>query len=208
MKHYFFDLDGTIIDSELGIKNAFKHTFNQLNLPIPDDTTLNSYIGPSLEVTFAEIFNGQEDFINQALGIYRKYYAEKGMGEAKIYPDIIETISELRKDGHKTYIATSKNEIVAKKMLNKFALSDYFDDITGSDSHKNSKTLVLEEAISKAKAPLSDSFMIGDRNHDIIGGQNNGLTTVGVLYGFGDYQELNQANADYIIEKPQGILNL
>ncbi|WEV45062.1 HAD-IA family hydrolase [Streptococcaceae bacterium ESL0687] len=206
MNHYFFDLDGTIINSEIGIKNTFRHTFKELGLEEPSDETLTSFIGPSLEVTFSQM--GDQDFVNRALEIYRSYYTKYGMFEAEIYPDILETIEELRKNGAKTYIATSKYEPVAQKTLEVFKINDYFDDLTGSFEGRHTKTAVLKEALRKSQADKNQSLMIGDRSYDITGGSENGLQTVGVLYGFGDLEELEAADASYIISNPKELLEI
>ncbi|MFT8844487.1 MAG: HAD hydrolase-like protein, partial [Schleiferilactobacillus harbinensis] len=48
-------------------------------------------------------------------------------------------------------------------------------------------------------------IMIGDRNTDMIGGRDNGVPTIGVLYGFGDRSELSAAGADVIVSQPRDI---
>ncbi|URZ87676.1 HAD hydrolase-like protein [Floricoccus penangensis] len=206
MKNYFFDLDGTIINSEPGIKNAFRYTFDKLGMETPDDATLTSFIGPSLEATFSKL--GDSEFAELAVKTYREYYGKQGMFEAEVYPQILETMKMLRQAGKKVYVATSKNEPVAIKTFEAFKMNDFVDGITGSGEGKFTKTLVLAEAMDKAGASKEDSVMIGDRSYDIVGGQENDVKTVGVLYGFGDYEELKTAGADFIIENPKELLEL
>ena len=50
--------------------------------------------------------------------------------------------------------------------------------------------------------------MVGDREHDIIGAKINGLSSIGVLYGYGSRQELSQAGADYLAETVEDILTI
>ena len=50
--------------------------------------------------------------------------------------------------------------------------------------------------------------MVGDRKHDVIGARNNQIDSIGVLYGYGDYQELKEAGATYIINTPMDLLKM
>ena len=52
----------------------------------------------------------------------------------------------------------------------------------------------------------SSAIMIGDREHDVIGARENGLDSIGVLYGYGAYDELKTAGATFIAAKPMDIL--
>jgi phosphoglycolate phosphatase len=203
---YFFDMDGTIVDSELGIKNAFKYTFGEMGLPTPSDMELTSFIGPPLEATFQKY----ADLVDptEAIKTYRHYYADRGMTEAMVYPGVVDMLTSLHARGLKTHLATSKNHEVALKMLAAHGLDHLFDTIQGSTDQAHSKTLVLKAAIEDAQADLTQSVMIGDRDFDIIGGQNNNVDTIGVLWGFGDRPELETAGATFIIERPEELLLL
>ena len=70
--------------------------------------------------------------------------------------------------------------------------------------HKND---VIAYALQKYKGiDHKKAVMIGDRSHDIMGGKANGMDTIGVLYGFGNREELEEAGADIIVETPEEIL--
>ena len=45
---------------------------------------------------------------------------------------------------------------------------------------------------------LSAAVMIGDRKHDVLGAKEVGMDSIGVLYGYGDRDELETAGAGYI----------
>jgi phosphoglycolate phosphatase len=42
--------------------------------------------------------------------------------------------------------------------------------------------------------------MVGDREHDILAAKAIGMASVGVLYGYGNFAELQTAGASFIIE--------
>jgi phosphoglycolate phosphatase len=49
--------------------------------------------------------------------------------------------------------------------------------------------------------------MIGDRSHDIVGARRNGMTAVGVLYGYGSEGELRDAGAHHICATHPNLLD-
>lgn len=83
-------------------------------------------------------------------------------------------------------------------------------DICGAtmDSTRSNKADVIAYAVQKHRLPIERCVMIGDRRHDIIGGKENGMRTVGVLYGYGSYEELKEAGADCIVKDVQGLLEV
>lgn len=67
MKHLFFDLDGTLVDSSRGIVNGFTVTLTKLGIAVPDEKTLKTFIGPPLETSLSSF--GNQDFVNKAIDI-------------------------------------------------------------------------------------------------------------------------------------------
>jgi cell division protein FtsA len=104
---------------------------------------------------------------------------------------------------HGAALATSKPEVFAKRILDHFGLSGYFDEIVGSllSGERVKKGDVIKEALYRLRAPEKKSLvMVGDRHHDVIGAKENGIISIGVLYGYGSKEELTDAGADYIAE--------
>lgn len=205
-KNILFDLDGTITDSEEGILNGIIFALNKLKLPILERNSLRLFIGPPLKESFQSVFQLSSEEANQAVVYYREYYEEKGMLENKLYVGVTEVLINLKEAGCHLYLATSKPEIYAKKILTHFHLESYFEGVYGAslDGLRSKKSSVIKYALEQAQiTTLNNTIMIGDRNHDIIGGKENGIESVGVLYGFGDYDELQKAGAIYIAETPK-----
>ena len=109
----FFDLDGTLVDSSIGIHNAFTHTFKELGVPSPDAKTIRGFMGPPLESSFATCLPKEQ--ISEAVQIYRSYYKEKGIHEAQLFPRITELLQELSQN-YPLYITTTKNTPTAHDM--------------------------------------------------------------------------------------------
>ena len=203
MEYVFLDLDGTITDSREGITNCFEYALNYLGIEVTDKTELEQYIGPPLEQSFREGFGFDPEKTELAVAKYRERYTPIGLYENLVYPGMEDALQKLKEAGKVLIVATSKPEHMAKKVLEHFGLDGYFDDICGSDSDKNrnKKDEVIRYALEKhGITDLDDVLMVGDRKFDVIGAEKCGLKCMGVLYGYGDREELETAGAAYIAE--------
>lgn len=202
-KYLLLDLDGTITDSETGITRCVEYALNHFGIQVDDLRELSPFIGPPLLDSFKDFYNFTDEQAAIAVEKYRERYEKKGILENKLYPGIGEFLAEARLKDKIVILATSKPEIFAKRILDYFELSNYFSFVAGSglDGSLHTKTDVTDYILQSNKIiDLSSVVMIGDRKHDIIGAKNVGIDSIGVLYGFGDYKELSEAGADYIVE--------
>ncbi len=209
-KYMIFDLDGTVIKSDEGVINSVKYALSSLGEKMPD-VPESYFIGPPLSYSFENFCGFKGEKITKALELYREYYTEKGIFQCKVYDGIPALLSELHKKGHILLVASSKPEVYVKQILERFDISKYFDFIGGAelDGSRNSKDDVLRYVLESAGIPRgADTMMIGDRKYDIISAGKLGMTSLGVTYGYGTREELEQAGADYIVDTPEEALEL
>ena len=208
-ENILFDLDGTLTDPGEGITNSVMYALKKFNIEVTDRSELYKFIGPPLLDSFEKYYGFTPDKSKQALLYYREYFVEKGMFENTVYDGIESLLACLRECGKKLYVATSKPEVYSVKILNHFGLAKYFDFIGGStldEKGRIHKADVIEYVLENAKIKdKSTAIMIGDRHFDIEGAKKCGLDSVGVLYGYGDRDELTASNATYIAEKVEDI---
>ena len=207
--YLFFDLDGTLTDPAQGITNSFIHALKYFGIEIPTYEKLCTFIGPPLVDTFKTQFGFDDE--KAALGVkkYREYFAEKGLLENYVYDGIPEILSTLKTNGHKLVVATSKPEEYSIRILEHFDLAKYFEHICGSNMNetRSKKDEVIAYAIETCNInDKSNILMIGDRMHDIIGAQKNNIKSCGVLYGYGNLEELQNAGANYIVKSVNDLL--
>lgn len=209
MTQLFFDFDGTIADSEIGIVKSLKYFVKKMHLPELTDDQYRQFIGPALIESVPRFYpNLSKDDIFNALSYYQEYYRSKGIFQLTIYPGILEELTKLKQRGYQLHIASAKPEDMIKTINDKFHLDQYFDGEFGASSDEKTrvtKTAVLKYAMGKTGAKRTDSIMIGDRNTDMIGGYENHVKTLGVTYGFGDVPELSAAHANIIVNHPDEI---
>lgn len=207
-----FDLDGTLTNPALGITNSLAYALEKFNIEVTDKKELYRFIGPPLQDSFENFYHFSKEDSLKAVDFYRDYFRHKGLYENEVYQGIPDLLERLKAQGKKLLVATSKPEGFARQILKHFELFDYFDLVAGAnmDGSRRLKGDVIAHALTSAQvSDLSAAIMIGDREHDIIGAKKNGLDAIGVLYGFGNREELKKAGATYIatnVEELQGRL--
>jgi len=209
-KNILFDLDGTITDSKPGIINSIRKAFSYFDINY-NNMDLNQFIGPPLMNSLVEIIGMDIKRAETVVRKYREYYSQTGIFENSLYDGIQEMLVHLKNKGHTLIIATSKPLPYANTVLEHFGISQYFSYVAASDlsSSFDTKQRVIEDALKQCNiTDLLSTAMIGDRKYDITAAKNVGITAIGVLYGYGDYNELSEAGADFIVESVQKLFNL
>jgi len=201
-----FDLDGTLTDAAPGIVNGMRIVFDHFGIEQPDETTMRTHLGPPLAVTWREHYNFTDEQVTQALAIYREYYHEVGMFENEVFAGIPELLTSLNNDDVTLATATSKPDFSATRIIEHFGLRDHFAFIGAAnlEGTRDSKALVVGHTLEQLNANSTTHriLMVGDRHHDVHGARQHGIDTIGVLWGYGDADELTEAGAIALIEEP------
>jgi phosphoglycolate phosphatase len=208
MTAIYFDLDGTLTDPKLGITRSVQYALSKLDRTAPPEDELTWCIGPPLRASLKKML-GTDDLADRALSLYRERFADIGIFENEVYPGIEETLSALTGSGRRLFVATSKPSLYAERIIDHFKLRVYFERVFGAelDGRRSDKTELLGYALETTRVDPSQAIMIGDRSHDMIGARNNGMTAVGVLYGYGNEEELLDAGAHHICATPRRLLD-
>ena len=207
-KYIFFDLDGTIIDSSEGVTNSVAYALEKYNIKVSDKKELYKFIGPPIIESFQKFYGFSKEEANTALKYYREHYKEEGVLENTLYPGIVDLIKALKDDNRTLIIATSKPEVYAKQILEDFGIAKFFTHIAGStlDGTRLTKSHVMKYAVEISDIEdFSKAVMIGDREYDVLGAKEMGLSSIGVLYGFGSRKRLEKAGADFIATSAKDI---
>ena len=204
-----FDLDGTLTDPRDGIIACIKHGLASLGEPIPSNMQLERFIGPPLHETFAKLL-GSDDRVDAAIKAYRERFSALGMFENVVYAGIPEVLQSLGTQGAELYVATSKPQVFAERILDHFGLSQHFKGVFGSELNgvRSNKGELIGHVLMVAKLSAVDTVMVGDREHDIHGARRNDVRAVGVLWGYGSREELAAAGAVQIFEQPSDLSDL
>ncbi len=198
---FLFDLDGTVTDPKKGIVNSVLYALEKVGIEELHVSELDSFIGPTIQQSFVERYNMNEGEVERAVFYFREYLKQRGLLENSVYEGIPNLLKQLKDTGNRLFIATSKPTIFARQVIEHFQLTNYFEDIIGSNL--NGTRIKKEEIIAHILQQneglnKEEVVMIGDRKHDIIGANHNGIASIGVLYGYGSENELIEVSATHI----------
>ncbi len=205
-KNILFDLDGTLTDSGPGIRNAVRHALCRFGIEENNKEKLDRFIGPPLYDSFQRFYGIDPETAKNGENFFREYYRDKGIFENSLYDGIVECLSSLKKGGLYLYIATSKPDFMAEKVLEHFDIRKYFDAVFGAkpDMSVSSKKDVIS-LLRNAHPEISheNSVMVGDREHDVLGARAHSIGCVGVLWGYGSREEFALCNTLHTVNTPK-----
>ena len=184
-----FDLDGTITNSEPGILASVRYALGKLGAAEPDYPTLRKFIGPPLRDSFRDYCGLSPERAEEAVRLYREWYAPHGKLDCAVYPGIPKLLRDLHAAGKTVALATSKPEGFARDILEHFGLDRYFTAICGA-------------------AKPEETVLIGDTRFDMEGAALAGIDGIGVLYGFGSREELENGGAKALAETAEELHKL
>ena len=209
-----FDLDGTLTDPKEGITKSVQYALKSVGIEVNDLNDLMCFIGPPLIESFPTFYGLNEEKTEQAILKYRERYKDIGIFENGVYDGILDVLAACKNAGKTLCLATSKPEEYAVRILEHYGMSEYFDEAVGStmDGSINYKDEVIMEAFRRlgidSDEKKSRVIMIGDRKHDILGAKKCGIESLGVLFGYADEGELEEAGANYIAEDMEALKNM
>jgi phosphoglycolate phosphatase len=210
MQLVLFDLDGTLIHSEAGIVGSLRHAFDRLGHDAPPLEELRRWIGPPLRQSFPKVVGNDPARIEQAVAHYRERFDAIGWSEHEVYAGIAELVDALAAQGHTLAIVTTKMQAQARRIVEHLPFGRHFRAVYGptGDGLHSEKAQMIAQALADFGAMPAQTVMIGDRHFDIEGARSNGVRGIGVAWGFGSREELEQAGAQAIAATPGDLAGL
>jgi phosphoglycolate phosphatase len=211
IENVFFDLDGTISDPAKGITESIVYALDKMGYkPLPAPETLTWLIGPPLRDYFHMMLG--DGHIDEAIAHYRHRYDTENacLTENEIIEGMWFTISQLWRASKNLYVITTKPTKIAKKILTHLEIRDRFKGVFGSypDETGGDKGELIARVLECRKIDPASAVMIGDREYDIRGAAKNSVRSIGVAWGFGSIEELEEAGATTIVRQPQDLLKI
>lgn len=206
-KYIIFDLDGTLTDPKEGITGSAVYALKELGYNVPKKSEIEWFIGPPLCKSFMDLTGCDENAGKCLVEKYRERYRITGVHENILYSGIYELLSALCDDGRILAIASSKPTVFVNMILDDFKIARFFTVVEGSDLA--GKHVEKEDVLSSALSKLgNNAVMIGDRKFDIAAAKKFGIKSIGVRYGYGAYNELEESGADAIVNSPEELLQI
>ena len=209
-QYIIFDLDGTLIKSEEGLFDSITYALEKSGVDPGDRKDMKRMIGPVLWESFQKFYNMSAEEADRANAYFVEAYDKEGLYNASVYEGVEQMLETLRNAGRILLVVTAKPRDMAERVLNHTGIDQYFQAVIGParGNKKTDKGSLLKEALSfLAKTGTyhfqkEQAVMVGDRMFDMQGAAETGIRSIGVLYGYGDRQELIDAGATLLADTP------
>ena len=208
-KILILDFDGTLGDTVGVIVQTMQATIRELGLPARTDKECASMIGLRLidipPVLFPEC-NLDGEFYAQT---YRRlFHIYNTAGAVELYPNVIETLTELKNQGLVLTIASSRSHASLAEYVENLGLSSLISYILGADDVDKGKPdpEPVNRTLKRFGISPEETIVVGDTSFDIQMGKNAGTRTCGVTYGNGSRESLS--GADWLIDDFSSLLSL
>ena len=210
IKLLIFDLDGTLIDSQLDLMhsiNAMLWHFGKAALP---GELIATYVGDGAPMLVRRALGDpeDEDFVQEALSYFLDYYREHKLDNTRVYDGVQETLASIRRsrNGQPRKMAVLSNKPVnpSRAIVEGLGLGEFFAQIYGGNSFPTKKPdpLGTQKLLEETGCRAEESVMVGDSSNDVLTGRNAGLWTIGVTYGFAPHS-LELTPPDVLVDSPR-----
>ena len=202
MRGVLFDFDGTLMDTWPGIETVLRATLRDLGMTHRERHISRGLVGMGLAKAFQELLGGGEDLGEMAAERYRELFPEIGMPHARPYEGVVPLLGTLRGKGVALYVVTARNEVITRRMLSDHGLDTCFTFVRGEKEGEkpDGKGPMVAEVLERFSLPPGQCVMVGDRRYDMEAALANGLGAIGVTYGYGSREELQESGAGTLVD--------
>ncbi len=208
-----FDLDGTLVNSVPDLRLALNAMMDDFDLPHCQDEQVKTWVGDGIPkmVERALVYAANQKVEQQqALSCFEQHYQHYLNSASGLYPNVAETLRTLKDKGYQTALITNKAEQFLPDLLTHFKISECFDLVLGGDTLTKNKPdpMQVNFALEHFSVNKAQAVMVGDSKNDILAGQNAGLLSIALTYGYNYGEPVSQLNPDYIIDQFNELLAL
>lgn len=211
-----FDLDGTLVNSVPDLRLALNLMLDDLNLANVQDSDVRNWVGNGIPkmveraLVYVRVENLDDELIAKAVTIFEKHYEQVLNTESGLYPAVKETLFKLKDKGYKIALVTNKAEQFLPDLLAYFEIASCFDLLLGGDTLAKNKPdpMQVDYACEQFAVDKSEVVMVGDSRNDILAGQNAGVASIALTYGYNYGEPISEINPDYIIDNFDELLTL
>ena len=212
IKLVIFDFDGTLADTKENIILTFQMTMKEQGVEIKSRQECAATIGLTLEDAFKVLYPGMaaEKYI-LLRDTYRRIFKEnRKILVPGLFPEVMETLEELRRRGYLMSIASSRLSPSLHSFLEDMKIAHLFEYAVGGDNVEHPKPApdAVLQILRHYNLSAEEAFVVGDMPFDINMATNAGVKSCGVTWGNADAAQLKESGANYIIDKMSQLLEI
>ncbi len=197
--YVLFDLDGTLTDSQEGIIKSVEYALIQMGESTEGRLDQHTVVGPPLLETFQHVYGFSEEKAKKTYTYFQQRYSTIGKFENRAFEGIVPMLQQMKEKGIRSFVATSKPQVHAQAICEKFGIAPYVEKIAGpAVGGTDTKADIIQRILQHIGPAYQDNtVMVGDRKFDVIGARTVGIPVIAVGYGYGNEQERNAYPPDF-----------
>jgi len=208
-----FDLDGTLLNSLEDLCDSCNHTLSQHHFPTHPLDDYRYFVGDGMWKLIERVLpeNARnEETMESVYNDFLSYYQEHKTDKTAPYAGMVETLETLQANGVKIAVASNKAHEAMDELMSHYFPTIHFAAALGKRPGVPTKPApdIVFDILKITEAAPDETWYVGDTATDMATATNAGLRKIGVLWGFRDRTELENAAADVIIEKPADLVGV
>ncbi len=214
IKAVLFDLDGTLVNTLDDIADSVNFILEKYGYPVHKAEKYKYFAGCGNETmirrALPEKFREDREYVLKIREEFFEHYGAHCTDKSHVYDGIYELIDRLKNMGIMLAVVTNKSQKMADLILPVYFKKGTFSSVIGQRDGVPAKPEPHMPflAMTDMEVNPDECLFVGDSYNDIEAGINSGNTPVGVLWGFRERQELQNAGARYIVENPGEIADI
>ena len=198
IRNIIFDLDGTLIDSSDGVVEAVNYSLREMGEEEQPAELIKTFIGYPLSQMYQTITDAP---VRELYGHFQKKAAETVVASTTILPNVEATLADLRNEGYRLSIASTKIKRHIDGIVEKFGWQDMIAAYSGGDEVTAVKPdpEIFHLTLSRIGGAPENTIVVGDTINDILAAKAVPMPVVAVDSPYGGRQRLLDAGPDYFI---------
>ncbi|MDR2666415.1 MAG: HAD-IA family hydrolase [Endomicrobium sp.] len=205
-----FDLDGTLIDSQIDITSAVNSVRGKYGFEYLSVKQVRSYLGNGIDRLLDKTIPKEREIDkSETVELFKFYYGKCLTDTTVMYNGVVEMLKALKSKNKA--ILSNKTEGFSCEIIRRLKISDYFIKVWGGDSVMGARKpdpKPIIELIKATNSDISKTVMIGDSVNDFLAAKAAGVSSIAVSYGYSDLGQIEQYNPDFIVKAPRDIINI
>jgi len=211
-KLIIFDLDGTLLNTIDDLADCTNYVLQNNGYPTHEIDAYKYFVGNGVEQLLRRALpkNITETVFFEVMNQFMHYYEVHKADKTAPYQGMVETLKHLQEKEIQLAIATNKPHELLPDLIQfyfptiQWAAMFGFRKGTPIKPHPQ----IVDDILETTHILKTNTLYVGDTAVDMETAQNASIQKVGALWGFRTKQELEQANADYIIEHPKQLIDI
>lgn len=202
-----FDLDGTLVDSALGLANTVDGMCARLNLPEPGKALVVTWIGNGIEVLLDRALAWAKaptdaEYRQKAMAILSECYQAELLSGSPLFPEVKETLEELKSEGYELVLITNKPSRYVPELMAYLGIDQLFTLMLGANDSVKIKPhpAPIFKVLAELGVMQSEFIFVGDSRNDINAAKNAGVQSVALTYGYNHGEPIANESPDFVID--------